>query len=272
MVEGFYPESLEEAVQLKFDNKEAYLYAGGTDWMVRHAPCNKVLFLNKITELKEVKEDDTFIYIGSGCTYMELLQNTIIPEILKKAMRGIAAPAIRNIGTIGGNICNASPAGDTLPVLYALEATVVLAEHNGERILPIRDFILGIRKLDLKNTEILKQIQIPKKNFSSEYYQKVGARKSQALSKLSFTALATVKENVLTDLRIAFGSVSVTTVKIKELEEKYIGLKIEDFKNKIEEIKADYEAFIKPIDDQRSTAIYRKKVCINLLEDFIKSL
>lgn len=272
MVEGLYPVTLQEALELKKENREAFLYAGGTDWMVRHAPCTKLLFLNNIAELKEVREDENYLCIGSGGTYLDLIQNPLVPEILKKAMREIAAPAIRNVGTLGGNICNASPAGDTLPVLYALEAEVVLGEAGGERILPIQDFILGIRKLSIKDTEIVKQIKIPKKNFNAVYYQKVGARKSQALSKLSFAALAELKGNKVADLRIAFGSVSVTTVKVKDLEEKYIGLTIEELKEKAESIKADYEVYIKPIDDQRSTAVYRKKVCLNLLEDFIKSL
>ncbi|MGB8455492.1 MAG: FAD binding domain-containing protein [Anaerocolumna sp.] len=269
---GLYPENLKEAVFMKFNSTEAKLYAGGTDFMVRHAPCEKLLFLNQLQELKKIYTDKEYLYIGSCCTYIDLLNNDLIPEILKKAVRGIAAPAIKNAGTIGGNICNASPAGDTLPVLYALEAEVVLISVSGERILPVQEFILGVRKLAILDTEIVKEIKIPQKDFAVTYYQKVGARKSQALSKLSFAALADIKENRITDLRIAFGSVSTATVKRKDLEVRYTGLTREEMKEKLDSIQSDYNTYITPIDDQRSTAAYRTKICMNLLKDFITSL
>ncbi len=85
MVEGLYPVDLKEAIQMKFDHMEAKLYAGGTDWMVRHAPCKKLLFLNQLQELKEIYEDEEYLYIGSGCTYFELTEHTLIPEVLKTA-------------------------------------------------------------------------------------------------------------------------------------------------------------------------------------------
>ncbi|MDF2820931.1 MAG: xanthine dehydrogenase family protein subunit [Clostridiales bacterium] len=269
---GLYPKYLEEAVEMKYAHKEAKLYAGGTDWMVRHAECNQLLFLNQIQELKVINEDTDNIYIGSGCTYFELLNNDLVPEILKEAIRGIAAPAIKNIGTIGGNICNASPAGDTLPILYALGAKVEVISVDKNKIFPIEDFILGVRKLLLNDTEILKRIIIQKHEFSNTYYQKVGARKSQALSKASFVGLANIQEGKLVDLRIAFGSVASTIIRVKQIEEKYIDINIKELPSHIGEIKADYDSYIIPIDDQRSTASYRKAVCMNLLEDFLRKL
>ncbi|WFR57948.1 FAD binding domain-containing protein [Anaerocolumna sp. AGMB13025] len=269
---GLTPKDLKEAVIIKYNNIEAKFYAGGTDFMVRHDSCDKLIFLNQVKELKQVYKGDGYLHIGSGCTYVELLGDKRIPFILKEAIRGIAAPAIRNIGTIGGNICNASPAGDTLPVLYALEAEVVLISIAGERTMPIMEFITGIRKLALLNTELLKEIILPDREFDITYYKKVGARKSQALSKLSFAGFANKSGNRVTDLRIAFGSVGITAVRVKALETKYAGLSAEELKQRLEEILSDYSAYIKPIDDQRSTAAYRKKVCLNLLGDFIGNL
>jgi CO/xanthine dehydrogenase FAD-binding subunit len=269
---GLYPKDLKEAVFIKYNNIEARFYAGGTDFMVRHDSCEKLIFLNQLKELKKVYNEDGYLHIGSGCTYEELLGDVNVPFLLKEAIKGIAAPAIRNIGTIGGNICNASPAGDTLPVLYALEAEVVLISITGERTIPIREFITGIRKLALLETELLKEIILPDKEFDITYYKKVGARKSQALSKISFAALANKSGNRVTDLRIAFGSIGITTVRVKALETKYNGLLTEEIKQRLGEILSDYSAYIKPIDDQRSTAAYRKKVCLNLLGDFIDNL
>lgn len=272
MVTGIYPSNLEEALNLKFTDSDAKIYAGGTDWMVRHDNCSKVIFINQLTELKEIYENEDNLYIGSGCTYIELLEHDLIPELLKNAIKGIAAPAIRNVGTIGGNICNASPAGDTLPVLYAYDAKLVVVSNKKERIVPIEDFILGVRKLSLLETEIVKQIIIPKQAFTTVYYEKVGARRSQALSKLSFVGLADINNGVILDLRIAFGSVSTTIVRQREIEKKYIGRLVHEVIDEVQEIKKAYDSYVRPIDDQRSTAIYRKKVCMNLLEDFIKSL
>ena len=272
MVKGLYPTDLKEAVIRKSQHPEAKLYAGGTDWMVRHAPCDSIIFLNQLEELKGIVKDEEFLKIGAGCSYVDLIKNPLIPEILKKAMRGIAAPAIRNIGTMGGNICNASPAGDTLPVLYALEAIAVLVSEEGERLLPVEKFILGVRKLAIKPNEILKEIRIPIKDFTHYYYEKVGARKSQALSKLSFVGMAEVIEGNIRDIRIAFGSVSATTVKIKNLEQKYTGFHVEEVKSLVNNILTDYGEYVTPIDDQRSTAEYRKEVSMRLLKDFILNL
>lgn len=272
MVEGFYPGSLKEAVQLKADHPDTRLYAGGTDFMVRHEPCNKLIFLNKLKELQFIWEKGKELWIGSGCTYDILLENDMIPPVLKEAISGIAAPAIRNAGTLGGNICNASPAGDTLPVLYALGARLKLISKEQERIVPIEEFILGVRKLALKDTEILTSIIIPRQEFSRVSYQKVGARKAQALSKLSFVGLAECKDGKVSELRIAFGSVGTTVIRRKDIEKKYLNRSIYEIQGLIEEIKEEYSAFVKPIDDQRSTAAYRKKVCLNLLGDFLKNL
>ncbi len=107
-------------------------------------------------------------------------------------------------------------------------------------------------------------------NCSRIYYKKVGARQAQAISKISFAALLKENNGVITDIRAAFGAVGITVVRKKECENHIIGTLINDLSKKSKEFVSFWEPFIKPIDDQRSTAAYRKKVCLNLLEDFFR--
>ena len=107
MVNGYAPKTLAEALQLRSEH-DLVPYAGGTDLMVENRQGVSYLFLGKLTELKEIKEDDSYVYIGSGVTYTEALNSPVIPDFMKEAISRIAAPAIRNAGTFGGNLGNGS--------------------------------------------------------------------------------------------------------------------------------------------------------------------
>lgn len=268
MVEAYYPETLKEALEIR-KNHPVLPYAGGTDIMVRKGYDKPFLFLGGIKELKEITKEKDRIIIGSGCIYAGLLGEGKVPEVLKEAIRGIAAPAIRNIGTIGGNICNASPAGDTLPVLYALGAKLTLESARGEEEIPIEEFIIAPKKTTLKPEQILTKIIIPNENFGYDY-KKIGARKAQAISKLSFVGLHKIEDNILKDIRIAFGAVGATVVRNKAAEERLVGQLVRDIN--IEMAVESYREIVNPIDDQRSTAKYRKTVCMNLLREYLKML
>lgn len=273
MLEAFTPVSFMEALRLKLLEKDLIPYAGGTDLMVQKRQNARYLFLNQINELRSISESDHEIFIGACCTYIKLVQSNLIPEILKKVIKKIASPAIRNIGTIGGNICNASPAGDTLPILYARNSKVEIAslDEHGKyctRILPIEEFILGVRKIAIRETELLKQIILPKEMFQMEYYEKVGARQSEAIAKISFVGLLKLEEGRVLDARIAFGSVGPTVIRRKEIENDLIGKNLDN--EIIHDIIGEYNLFLKPIDDQRSTASYRKQVALAFLNDFLR--
>ncbi|MCR5763333.1 MAG: FAD binding domain-containing protein [Treponema sp.] len=278
MVNAYYPKTLQEALLVRKETAgKSLIICGGSDVMVVRKTAENVIFINQIAEIQKVEVNDGFLRIGAGVVYSDLLKNDLIPSILKEAISQIASPAIRNVGTIGGNICNASPAGDSLPVLYSLNAKVETASLNedGNVVLhqiPIQEFILGIRKIALKDHEIVSSIIIEDLSDYITYYQKVGARKSEAISKASFAALGKLEGGKITDVRNAFGSVGITVVRFLDLEKEIIGLSIEQLKIKKEEIVSKYMERINPIDDQRSTALYRKTVCKNLLSDFLESL
>lgn len=274
-VDGYLPKTINAALQI-LNSENVIVYAGGTDLMVRYKnetsllPMfdKNILYIGQIDELKKVYENNEEIVIGAGCTLASLLRNEHVPEILKKAIRGAASPAIRNMGTIGGNICNASPAGDTLPVLYSLNSRCSVISEGLERTINIEDFIYGPRKTALEKNEMLKSITIPKENFNIVHYEKVGARKASAISKLSFAGLCNVENGRVQNLRISFGAVGATVVRLKEAENLIIGREINTLDKFIKEAIEIYDKNINPIDDQRSTAQYRKIVVMNLIKYF----
>jgi CO/xanthine dehydrogenase FAD-binding subunit len=176
------------------------------------------------------------------------------------------------MASIGGNICNASPAGDTLPYLYAMDADVVLKRLKGERKISISDFINGPKKTVLENNEIMTEIIIPEKEFQINSYTRLGQRKGMSLTKVSFLGMADIENNKIIDIRIALGSVAPKIVRSNEIEHDIIGKNISDINAQCEDITARYMPLITPIDDARSSAAYRKKVCIRLINNFLENL
>lgn len=269
MVNSFYPKTLEQALAVKAGLPSLVPYAGGTDWMVNRRDDTPLLFLNYIPSLAEIKETPDSIIIGACCTYAQLLESNAIPDVLRHAIVEVASPAIRNMGTLGGNICNASPAGDTLPVLYILDARVVLASAGGKRELSLPSFIRGVKKTCLNQDELLESVIIPKAEFTRTYYKKIGARRAVAISKASFAAAMRVENGVVAAIPLAFGSVAPTVVRRPEIESALIGKTPAEVRYMKDSIVEMYEPHIRPIDDQRSTAGYRKNVCLALLGDFL---
>lgn len=278
MVDGYRPNTLKEALEL-ISKKDVILLSGGTDLMVKRKRCsgveplfNKpVVFIKDLKELRHITFEDNILTIGAACTCSEIANNDLVPEYMKEVVLCMASPGIRNMASIGGNICNSSPVGDTLPALYALEAVVVLESLSGKRELPINEFIVGPGKNKLRNDEILKEVIINIKDFNKVLHRKVGTRKSIALAKLSFMGLSKVENGKIKDIRLAFGSVGPTIINSKEIENEIIK-KGTINKEDIKEIKSKYSEIIKPIDDQRSKANYRKGVCLNLLGYYLEDL
>jgi len=279
MVDGFRPETLQEALGIR-SKYNCLPIAGGTDLMVQKARGfalkpdfdKPLLFIGHLPELNKISIEKDQIYIGAGVLLTDLLNNDKIPEIFKEAVCLMASPPSRNLASVGGNICNASPAGDTLPHLYAVDTQLVLKSAKGERKVPIDQFITGPKRTDLVKDELLTKIIIPNRIFGVNYYRKVGQRKGMSLTKAAFQGMADIEQGKLTDVRIAFGSVAPTIVRSREIEKTMIGKSVEEIKEEIPEILAKYAPLIRPIDDARSSAAYRKKVCLRLLEDFLRKM
>ena len=278
MVETFIAKNIDEALDFK-SKHDAVVFAGGTDLMVEYlrgsnliAKFEKpVLFINSINELKGIKEDENNIIIGALNTFDEIIKSDLTPQVLKQSASGIAGPPIRNIATIGGNICNASPSADSLPSLYAMDAVLRLKGKDSQREIKIKDFITGVSKTIIKDDEILTHVIIPKKNYEYSFYKKIGTRKANALSKLAMCALA-LKENDKYRFRISFCTLGITITRDETIEEKFASSNIDDWKNNIDSILEAYSAIMKPRDSARSTALYRKKCALNLIKYFIEDI
>ena len=278
MVTAYMPASVTEALTIKKKERERALWvAGGTDIMPAGQTAPVMIYLQGLHDLSNVTKSGAVLRIGAGCTYTQLIHDERVPQVLRDAMHSIAAPAIRNAGTLAGNICRASPAGDTLPVLYVLEAAVVAGHLTDagvmdKRRIDIDDFIQGNRRTALAPDEIVLAVEIPCRSYENMTKMqscKIGGRKAQAIAKLSFAGICRVEENVLCEIRLAFGAVGLTVVRSRELEAKMRGLTLAELAAKKNEILKEYAALLQPIDDQRSTAAYRRQVCLNLLEDFL---
>ncbi|MDN3015629.1 xanthine dehydrogenase family protein subunit M [Paenibacillus sp. BSR1-1] len=263
----------------QLNKEDCAIIAGGTDVMVLHKSrrgvppkiLKSVVFIDHLSELKQVNQNQKDLHIGACCTYSELLEHALIPVALKNAIKSIAAPAIRNRGTLGGNICNASPAGDTLPLLYVYNAKLRLRSVNGERIVAINDFIQGPRRVQRDPNEIVTEIILPSvlEEDAHVVFEKVGNRNADAIAKVGFAGYIRINDARIEDVRFAFGAVGPTMVRSLNIEKKLVGKTLPLADSDIAEIVADFDKIIRPIDDQRSTAVYRKIVALNLLRYFL---
>ncbi|NJP40606.1 molybdopterin dehydrogenase [Oscillospiraceae bacterium HV4-5-C5C] len=269
MVNGFSPATLQEALEIRARHSVTP-YAGGTDLMINPDPDAVYLFVNHIPEMKQIEQRGDQLHLGAACTYTQLLEHPLTPAILKAAIDLIAAPAIRNEGTIGGNIANGSAKADSVLIFFVADASLKLNSQSAERIIPIRDFYRERKQLDLRPDELITEIILPTKWLDHYYYKKVGARKALAISRVVFAGLLTWQDDVIAHCATAFGAVSGVVLRCPELDALLIG----KTRSEAQAAKAGYLAafgdMIAPIQG-RVSAEYRKEVCLNLLTDFLTS-
>jgi len=251
------PRDVADAVRLYRDTPDARLLAGGTDLMVMvHAGTVRpraLVDLWSLAELKGIRHVDGVVEIGAAESYTGIIGSALVAEhcpALVAASRTIGAAQIQNRGTLGGNLANASPAGDTLPVLLAADAVVV----TDRRTIPIADFFWSYRKTALGSGEIIVAVRLPAAARGVRF-RKVGTRAAQAISKV---VIAVSREPA----RVALGSVAEVPLRARGAE---AALARGDVGGAVAALAAD----IRPIDDVRSTADYRRMVAQNVLRDLL---
>ena len=273
------PGTLQKVLALCADDPGSWLpIAGGTDVMVLYAagklPARKLVNIGDLRELRRIEVTSSEVRIGAGCTYTDLRQHSVIASefpLLARAAAWTGGIANQNRGTLGGNIANASPAGDSLPVLLVYDADLILVSVRGERRIPYRTFHTGYKKTLLAPDELIHSICISKnlKGYIS-YAKKVGARNAQAISKVFLAALARISNTTIEDVRLAAGSVGPIPVRLAATERALAGRAID---NSLLEAAGNIMAQeVQPIDDIRSTAEYRTVVLRNLLGEFLHGL
>ncbi len=264
---SLHPDTLEKA--MAFLAQGFRPIAGGTDFMLEPKKDADIFFLDKLEVLQRIEESAEGVWVGAGCAFSAIMADDRIPIAFREAVGSIASPAIRNMGTLGGNIKNASPAGDTLPVLYALDAILMLQSPSGTRYLPIDKAVVGDKKTILKPDELIIRVLISQFQGTQRFY-KVGARLAQAISKCSLATFLRVQGGVVEDFRVAFGAVGPTVIRSRRLEGMLAGLSVQQARERIPQLINAYSTLITPMDNARSTAKYRRKACMNLLKSFLE--
>jgi len=258
------PSSLDEAIRMLAGQPDLRPMAGCTDLMVSD-PLQRlslvgVLDLLRVPELKGIRESEDCVEIGATTTFSEIGSSNLISErfpALAAAARVVGGWQIQNRATIGGNVVNASPAGDSLPVLLALDVQVIVAGAEGEREVPFSSFYLGYRETALRRGELLVRLRIPFVPAGTrQYFRKVGTREAQAISKVVVSVVGRVEEGAIADFRVGAGSVAATPVRLHQVEEAVVGGPANP--ETADRAERTVVESVEPIDDVRSTAAYRR--------------
>jgi CO/xanthine dehydrogenase FAD-binding subunit len=272
MRQVFLPTTLDELWDVFERDTGAVPYSGGTDLLVQirsgvRDPSSLVC-LERIEEIRGVRDEGEKVFIGALTTHGQLLENDIIKKefsVLVQALSVLAAPPIRHMGTIGGNIVNASPAGDTLPPLNILDAEVEIRSGDQSRRMPLSAFILGPGQVCLQPGEIVSGIRVSKvPQYNVHHYEKVGRRKAQACAIASLAAILSISNSgEIMEARLAWGSVGPTVVMSTDVEQALVGRPLSE--ETLHTAAKMTERVVSPISDIRANAEYRRFMAGRLL-------
>ena len=274
--------SLDKALDILNEKKDKVkMVAGGTDMLVMInnesddlKGIKYLLDVSSIKGLDEIEDCDDYLKLGALTTHSDIIKSDLINNklpLLRKAAEVIGSTQIRNRGTVGGNINNASPAADLVTALIALDAKVVLQSANGKRELPLSEFITGPYKTDKKENEIMTEVKVPYlKGKCCNSYQKVKRRQAVAIARINLAVITGIKDNKFNDIRVAFGSATPTAIRFN---------KIEKYLNERELSKIDFEEVAKKTGEEmisitgtRWSTPYKKPVVGNLLKRALKEI
>lgn len=270
------PSTVQEALDAYWRRSEALPLAGGTDFMVAWNAGSEngrvVLDLGAIASWKRVRERRGGLRVGALATHRALQEHPVVSRrfpLLVAACATVGGVQIQSRGTLGGNIANASPAGDTFPPLAVYDATVRIVSANGKRTIPLVDVFAGVKKTVLTRGELIESVDVPfPRKPTRQMFRKVGTRAASAISKTVASGLLwTRRDGTIRELRFALGSMAPTVRRLRAVEAFVAGKK--PTRQVVDEAVALLEEDVSPIDDLRSTRFYRLEVSKNLLRSFI---
>lgn len=276
MVETCYiPRDLAEALRIRKETG-ARPIAGGTDLMVVHRRGTgivpkfpwPVMIVTQLEELKGIVEQDGEVSIFSGATCHDIEGAEVVPYQVRKAASLMGAQSLRNLATIGGNLCNASPKGDLPVPLIMLDAQVELVSATGSRQLSLDAFITGPKKTALADDELLLRVIIPapKEPFTYVWYRKIGTRRANAISKLSVSAALTVDdEGTIVDFRSANGASGPKVARSRTVEQMIIGKPLSAIEGELESLLDAYDGILSP----HAMPQYRRSSTRRMLAHFL---
>jgi carbon-monoxide dehydrogenase medium subunit len=265
---------LDEALRLLSRKEDVKVLAGGTDLVVdmkigRYRP-KIVIDISGIKDLRYIVDEGDKVRIGALTRMQDIVESPVIREklpVLAEAVSMLGSWQIRNMATVGGNLCNASPAADSAPPLLVHEARIKLASIEGTREIPITEFFVGPRKTAMYKTELLQEVIVPyDADFAKSYsYVKLGRRNAFTLSVVAVATVLKVRDGVFEDVRIALNAVAPTPVRARSVESFLKGREVgsEAIEKASELVLND----ISPISDVRASAEYRKHASKVLVKD-----
>lgn len=256
--------------------------AGGTELMVAfntgRLSGQSLISIQHLQELRFISMEADSVHIGAGTTFTDIRRHEALARelpLLASSASWTGSIANQNRGTLGGNLCNASPAADTPPALLAYEADVHLISTRGMRSLPYTDFHLGYKRTALRPDELLYSVSVKRAVAGKrQYIRKVGTRNAQAISKTALAATAHLRGDRLHDVRLGAASLADRPLRLKATEAVLEGasLAATEIETTVRLARAALIGEARPIDDIRSTARYRSVVAANLLEEFLRGL
>lgn len=270
-IENYYnAKSVGEAAALLKEHPDTRIISGGSDVLIKiregKMAGTSLVCIRDIKEIQGVsKKDNGDIYIGAGTTFSHITNDPIIQEcipVLGEAVDQVGGPQIRNIGTIGGNICNGAVSADSAPTVFSLNALLCIEDGNGGRTVPVKEFYLGPGRVDLKRGEILTHVIIPAKEYQGYHghYIKYSMRKAMDIATLSCSVVSRVdtEKNILEDVRITFGVAAPVPFRCEKTEAALKGMSVsEELYQTIEE---SVRQEISPRDSWRASREFRLQI------------
>jgi xanthine dehydrogenase small subunit len=270
--EFYAPLTMKDACAYKLKNPDVIIFSGATDLGVQinkgHLVPRRLMSLHLIKDLFKNEISGGKVYVGARVTLSEL-QNLVKDQVpsVNQFLNIFASPQIKNAATLVGNLANASPIADMTPSLMSLDAEVILAGVNGERVVALHEFYTGYKKLNLNPGEIISAVRfsVPGPKNKIENY-KISQRRDLDISTVNASFNFELNDGKIVSARLALGGVAATTVRLTDVESKLAGTNLKDLN--LAEVKKQISDSITPLSDHRGTAEYRRLLAVNLFEKY----
>jgi xanthine dehydrogenase FAD-binding subunit len=270
--------SIQEAIQLLGQNPAAHIIAGGTDVLVKlhkgKGDFDHLIDIHDIAELNFISQSDGGdLAIGPLCCFTHVAESAMIRKhipVLPEAILTIGGPQVRNMATIGGNLCNGVPSADSATPLIALNAVVTIEGPDGSRQLPLEDFFLGPSRVALEHHEIMTAITVSRDNYAgySGHFFKYAMRDAMDIATIGCSAVCRVEGQVLADLRLAYGVAAPVPIRCKDTEDKMRGRKVS--KQLLDDIAEAVADDVSPRTSWRAAKDFRLQIIATLAHRVVK--
>jgi xanthine dehydrogenase FAD-binding subunit len=273
-------DSIEDAIQLLTENPESHLIAGGTDILVRLREGQKqyanLVDIHGLASMGQIgREKDGTITIGSGASFSQVAESKVVLDhipVLAKGAASVGGPQVRNIATIGGNICNGAPSADSAAPLLVLNAKVDLQGPEGKRCLPLAKFYLGPGRVDLKKGEIMTGLRVAPEDYQGfeGHYIKYAMRNAMDIATIGCAASLKLSKGKISNFRLAYTVAGPTPLRCPKTEKKLAGMTVNE--DMFATLKQDILGELSPRDSWRAGKAFREHIILALAEKIVREL